>query len=52
VVSVTRAQWRHLAGRLRAAFNTRRPAPIPPRLELDLWIATEQRIAARRTRWF
>jgi hypothetical protein len=50
---VTRAQWRQLAGRLRAAV-ARRPetADIPPRLQLDLWAATDHRIAAqRRPKW-
>lgn len=51
---MTRARWRQLATALRRLANTRRPTPIPPRLELDLWAATEQRIAAQNghTRWF
>jgi hypothetical protein len=50
---VTRPQWRQLASRLRAAV-ARRPntADIPPRLQLDLWQATDHRIAAqRRPKW-
>jgi hypothetical protein len=53
VDGVTRPQWRQLAGRLRAAI-ARQPATadIPPRLQLDLWQATDDRIAARRRiRW-
>lgn len=50
---MTRAQWRQLAHRLRAAV-ARRPEQleIPVRLQTDLWQATEHRIhASRRTRW-
>ncbi|MEV6879699.1 hypothetical protein [Amycolatopsis sp. NPDC051128] len=50
---MTRAQWRQLAHRLRAAIGRRPEQPeIPPRLQLDLWAATEHRIAAqRRPKW-
>jgi hypothetical protein len=47
---MTRAQWRQLAHRLRASFNARKPPS--PREQLDLWAATEDRIAAQgRVRW-
>jgi len=50
---MTRAQWRQLAGRRRAAIARRPEQPdIPPRLQYDLWQATDDRInATRRIRW-
>lgn len=50
---MTRAQWRQLAGRLRATIARRPEQPdIPPRLQHDLWQTTDDRInATRRIRW-
>lgn len=51
---MSRARWRQLATSLKAAFNHRpTTSPIPARLQLDLWAATDHRVAAQngRTKW-